>query len=147
MPKQRTWIVVADAARARAFLLNKSEKTLETMWSHESVAATLASRDIASDRPGRTFDRSGHGRHGMEAPTDPARYEKERFAREVVQKLDDGRKRNAFDILIIVAPPQFLGDMRSTMPVPLQKRISLEVDKDLSKMKPAEICAHLDDDL
>lgn len=143
--KDSTWILIADAARARVFQLQNNGKSLEAAWELEHAGSSLSSRDIASDRPGRTFDRAGDGRHAKEPPTDPARYEKERFAREVAQKLDDDRKQHNFDELIIVAPPQFLGDLRTVMSDQLEGCVREEVNKDLSKLKPAEILKHLKD--
>lgn len=143
--KDGTWILIANAARARVFALQNKGRSLETAWELEHAGSSLLSRDIASDRPGRTFDRAGDGRHAKEPPTDPTRYEKERFAREVAQKLDNDRKQNNFDELIIVAPPRFLGDLRLAMPAQLEGCVSKEVNKDLSKLKPAEILKHLKD--
>jgi protein required for attachment to host cells len=141
-----TWVVVADGARARVFQLRKSRKAiLEPAWEHQPVGSNLPSREIASDRPGRTYDRAGEGRHAKEPPTDPARHEKERFAREIVQRLDDARKQQAFRSLIVVAPPQFLGDLRAAMSTQLEASVTAELNKDLSKLKPAEIIEHLKD--
>jgi protein required for attachment to host cells len=47
--------------------------------------------------------------------------------------------------LTIVAPPQFLGDLRAAMPAQLEACVIQEVNKDLSKLKPAEILKHLKD--
>lgn len=143
--KDTTWILVADAARARVFQFRNNGRSLEPAWQLEHAGSHLPSRDIGSDRPGRTFDSAGEGRHAKEPPTDPARYEKERFAREIAQKLDDDRKHHNFDALIIVAPPQFLGDLRAALPAQLEDYVRKEVNKDLSKLKPAEILKHLKD--
>lgn len=146
MTKQGTWMLVADSARARVFQVQKNQNVvLEPAWEHQPVGSNLSSRAIASDRPGRTFDRAGEGRHAKEPPTDPARYEKERFAREVIQRLDEARKQNAFEALIIVAPPQFLGDLRAAMSTQLEGCVTAELNKDLSKLKPVEIIEHLKD--
>lgn len=146
MTRHDTWVVVANGAHARVFQLRKSQKVvLEPAWEHQPVGSNLSSRAIASDRPGRTFDSAGEGRHAKEPPTDPARYEKERFAREVVQRLDDARKQHAFEALIVVAPPQCLGDLRAAMSTQLEACVTAELNKDLSKLKPAEIIEHLKD--
>lgn len=143
--EDKTWIVVADGARARAFRLMDHGRELDPAWDYELAGSRQESRDIASDRPGRTFDRAGEGRHAKEPPTDPARYEQERFARALTQKLDDARKQNAFEELIIAAPPRFLGDLRAAMSDQLDQRVRGEINKDLSKLKPAEILERLSD--
>lgn len=145
MNKRNMWVVVADAARARFFRLAMPEKQLEPIWEQEMIGVHAQSRDIGSDRPGRTFDSAGMGRHAKEPPTDPARFEKDRFAHDVAAKLDEERKANAFDSVVLVAPPQFLGDLRAHLSAPLATLVAAEVNKDLSKLKPAEIVGHLDE--
>ena len=54
----------------------------------------------------------------MEPGTDPARYEKIRFARDVTGKLHGEWKQNVFEPLVVIASPQFLGDLRAAMPLP-----------------------------
>jgi protein required for attachment to host cells len=143
MAKKETWILVADAARARVFRFDREEKRLEPAWHEQLVGSKLASRKIGSDRPGRTFDSGGEGRHAKEPPTDPARYEKERFAREVVDRLEDELNRHAFGALVVVAPPQFLGDLRTNLSPQLAACVTAEINKDLSKLTPSELLEHL----
>jgi protein required for attachment to host cells len=143
MPKPTIWVLVADAARARLFEVEQPQQTLSPALGRELIGSNLPSREIASDRPGRTFDSGGEGRHAKEPPTDPARHAQEKFARDVVRLLDEKSKSRAFDRLIIVAPPQFLGDLRAVMPRQLQTAIAAEVAKDLSKLPLHELQDHL----
>jgi protein required for attachment to host cells len=112
---------------------------------NELIGSKLPSREIASDRPGRTFDSGGQGRHAKEPPTDPARHAQEEFARDVVRLLDEKRQSRAFKQLIVVAPPQFLGDLRALMPQQLREAVSEEIAKNLSKLSPQELQDHLRD--
>jgi protein required for attachment to host cells len=143
MPKPTLWVLVADAARARLFQVEQPQQVLSAALGQELIGSNLRSREIASDRPGRTFDSGGEGRHAKEPPTDPARYAQEEFARDVVRLLDEKRKNRAFERLIIVAPPQFLGDLRAAMPQQLQASVAAEVGTDLSKLPLHELQDHL----
>jgi protein required for attachment to host cells len=143
MPKPTIWVLVADAARARLFQVEQPQQTLSVALDQELIGSHLRSREIASDRPGRTFDSGGEGRHAKEPPTDPARYAQEAFARDVVRLLDEKRESRAFERLIVVAPPQFLGDLRAAMPQQLQASVAAEVAKDLSKLPLHELQDHL----
>jgi protein required for attachment to host cells len=143
MPKPIIWVLVADAARARLSQVEQPRQTLSPALARELIGSNLRSRDIASDRPGRTFDSGGEGRHAKEPPTDPPRNAQEEFARDVVRLLDEKSKSGAFDRLIVVAPPQFLGDLRAVMPQPLQAAVAAEVAKDLSKLPLHELQDHL----
>ena len=145
MKPVKIWVLVADAARARLFTREGPGRDLVSVWNYDMIGANLPSRALTSDRPGRTFDRQDVGRHAIEPHTEPARHEKRRFAHDVAQRLDDERKKNALDNLTLVAPPQFLGDIRAEMPTALRRLVLAEVNKDLSKLRPADIAAHLDD--
>jgi protein required for attachment to host cells len=139
MSKPITWVLVADAARVRLFQVEQPQQTLAPALGQELIGTNLPSREIASDRPGRTFDSGGQGRHAKEPPTDPARHAQGEFARDVVRLLDEKRGSRSFERLIVVAPPQFLGDLRALMPQQLQESVSAEVAKDLSKLSLHEL--------
>jgi protein required for attachment to host cells len=80
MKPTRSWIVVADGAKARIFENHGPGKGLSARPEEEMHRALPPSRDIASDKPGRSHDRNGPGRHAMEPPTDAHREDKRRYA-------------------------------------------------------------------
>jgi protein required for attachment to host cells len=124
------WIVVADGGQAR-FITDETD-TLTLVPGAEYTADSRASVEIGSDRPGRAFDSAGQGRHSMEPPTDPHRHEKRSFATHIADALDTGLKKNAFDKLTIVAPPQALGDLRRALSPAVSAKITAEINKDLT---------------
>ncbi|MBB4287162.1 host attachment protein [Roseospira goensis] len=143
MSTSTTWVLVADATRARVFEATGQPLDLARTPVHEMTAADPPSRDIASDRPGRTFESVGDLRHAKEPPTDPHRHEKRRFAHAIAGLLERGRTTAAFDRLVIVAPPQMLGDLRDELSDPLRGLVIAEVDKDLSMLPPHDLAPHL----
>lgn len=143
MAKPTTWLLVADAGHARVYTVDADTRRIERVPLLEFDAPTPKSREIASDRPGRTFDRVGDGRHAKAPPTDPLRYEKERFAREVAHRLERAATTGAFDRLVVVAAPAFLGDLRAVATPPLASRIAQEVAKDLVHVPPHELDVRL----
>lgn len=144
MPKQVTWVLVSDAAGGRFFEVSEERKLVPT-YKHEIPGDTRQSREIGTDQPGRSHDSMGQGRHSMEPPTDPKRHAKAELAHELAEALDTQRKKHKFDRLVVVAPPQFLGDLRAAMPKPLQDTIAAEVNKDLSHLKPHQLEEQLGD--
>lgn len=143
MTQSKTWVLVADAHRARLFKRDPKSGSLERALDEELIAEMRPSRDIASDRPGRSFDRGGEGRHAMEPSTDPATHAKQSFASDVADILESERTKNSFEELIIVAPPSFLGDLRSAMSDSLHKLVQEEFQKDISKEKVHELKEHI----
>jgi len=115
---------------------------------HTTLKADPApSREIASDRPGRTFDSAGQGRHAKEEPTDPHRYEKKRFAHSLAERLETAVTRHEVDRLVVVLPPQLLGDLRAAMSAVLEKAVAAEVHKDLTNLPPHELERYLAEEL
>jgi protein required for attachment to host cells len=101
-------------------------------------------RDIMSDRPGRSFDSVGKGRHSMEYSSDPVREDERQFARTLVDLLEVELAANAFDRLVLVAPPQTLGDLRSMLSKRLRDHVFKELPKDLTRMPHDRLYDHLD---
>lgn len=61
----------------------------------------------------------------------------------VADTLDHARMENQFDQLVLVAAPQFLGNMRKAMNEQVNKMVKTELDKNLVNMSAAEIIHHL----
>ncbi|MDX1711427.1 MAG: host attachment protein [Rhodovibrionaceae bacterium] len=126
----RTWILVADGEHAR-FLENMGPgKGLQDAPLKDMDADIPQSREIVTDRPGRSFDSHGQGRHAME-PIQYRRFEEQRFAGEVAQILDKAAATDSFDRLVLVAPPKTLGDLRKKLNDNTTKLVHAEIDKDL----------------
>ncbi|MBZ0218358.1 MAG: host attachment protein [Fimbriimonadaceae bacterium] len=143
MATKVTWVLIADGARAR-LLVNTGRGTgLKPALDQEFIGDKRQSRELTSDKPGRTFDRGGQGRHSMEPPTDPHRHEQHMFARSLADLFEEKQKHNAFDRLIVVAPPKTLGDLRAEFPKAVADLVSDELNKDLTKIPIHELPDHL----
>jgi protein required for attachment to host cells len=117
---QRTFVLVADASRARLFAHEPHENTpgkfvLLEEFDHPASRAKVA--DIMADKPGRTFS-SGPmtaARSAKEYRTDPKQVEAEKFVRELSRHLVSSFDAHAFDALVVAAPPKFLGLLRAAL--------------------------------
>ena len=144
MKKTITWILVADGTRARIVRHDGPGFGLKAAFEESFTGVNLANRDIVSDRPGRTFDSAGQGRHAKEPPTDPRRHLQQSFARDMAALLAKESGRGAFDRLIVVAPPQALGDLRAALPAAVLAKVTGEVNKDLTHLPIDKLGAHLE---
>lgn len=145
MPKKIiTWVLVADGARAAVYVNDGPGRGL-----NPADAPTFKgnvpqyTRDVVSDREGRSWGAGGVGRHGMEPRTDPKRHSEYDFAREVAQVLGEAARDRKFDRLILVAPPKALGDLRAELPKHAQDRVTHEVPKDLVNLDSQALEKHL----
>lgn len=138
----KTWIVVADGARARFFTPDRESAKLVSTGPADLVAPASRQRprDLKSDKPGRSFSASRSGvRHAFEPPHDYHKLEKHRFMAILAGALDDACERRAFDDLILVAPRRSLGELRGLLSTRVQASVRQEVAKDLTNEPPSRL--------
>ncbi|MEK7705942.1 MAG: host attachment protein [Myxococcota bacterium] len=140
-----TWVLVADGARARILARRGRRHTLRAVFDHDFTGPSrVPTRELVSDRAGRESNPARGGVHGMEPATDPHRYEKTRFARRIAHVLDEAASNHAFDRLILIAPPQCMGDLRSALGKETQRLVCGALCKDLTQLSVHELATHLE---
>lgn len=144
MKPTRTWILVADGAKARIFLNTGPGKGIDELAGDEFVNALPPSRDIGSDKPGRSFNSTGAVRHAIEPAVDLHRDRKRQFLGHIAHYLDKAHRRGDFDRLILVAPPPALGDLRAQMDEKLRAVVSGEIAHDLVEHKLDSVAKHVE---
>ena len=137
---KRTWIVVCDASRARFFMTGGNGQDWVKFEELEHPASRMKSIALASDRPGRQLQSQGaHKKAAMEPRTNPHDAEEMRFAHSIAETLDLAHAHDAFDRLILVAPPAFLGRLRQEMSDRVRKAIAGTLDKDYTHLDEDEL--------
>ena len=130
---------MADGAHARVYVNGGPNQGIEEIEKYARDLDLKASRDIDSDRPGRTFDSGGEGRHAMEPPTDAKRHAKQEFHRQIAGDIEAALKAGEFDRLVIVAAPATLGDLRQEFSKTVTAKIHGELAKNLIKADIGEL--------
>ncbi|RWB25629.1 MULTISPECIES: host attachment family protein [unclassified Mesorhizobium] len=129
--KRGLWIVVADGEKA-LFLENRGDTQYPDLQVvQEMEQANPATREQGSDRPGRYSDGPSVHRSAVE-DTDWHRLGKERFADEIAERLYKLAHRGAFREMVLIAPPQVLGDMRRKLHKEVAEKITVEIPKTLT---------------
>lgn len=142
----RTWVVVADGARARFLMASGDGNTLIPARASDMVAPLnrRPARALKSDKPGRSYSSSRGGmRHALEPPHDYHKIEKHRFSAAVAEALHEASEGNAFDRLVLVAPHRSLGELRSLLSDRVRRQVDQEIAKDLTNAPPARLWRHL----
>jgi len=139
----RTWVLVADSARARALRWAGRLAPLERVERFEFSYRHQHGRDMVSDRPGRTHESQGTTRHAIEPHSDPVREVEHRFAEHVARELMDRFTAHEFDRLVLVAGPTMLGDLRAALPAEIRKVVHGELVKDLTHLTNDQLREHL----
>lgn len=129
--KHDGWLVIADGEKA-LFLRNEGDEKYPNLnvfreFEHENPP----DREQGTDAPGRFNDASGTHRSSVQE-TDWHQLEKDRFAKELSDRLYKHAHKGKFSELILVAPPKVLGEMRKDLHKEVADKVIAEVDKDLT---------------
>jgi len=135
-----TWVVVCDASRARLFAFDKRDEPWTVVEDLANPAGRARSRGLVEDK-------AGHLGPGSQPRTDPTRVEEERFAHRLGELLETGFDGHRYGSLVLVAPPRFLGLLRAALSAPVARRVTVSVDKDLTRSDPRELRDRLADKL
>jgi protein required for attachment to host cells len=135
MKGKTVWIVVASKARARIFS-SGAIKSMPLTEIHALVdpQSRLHQRDVMTDRPGRTYNRLGYGRHAIQQRYSLKRESSRRFAMRICAYLEQAHRRHIFQNLVLIASAEFLGLLRRQMSSELRLCIQREIPKNVSTL-------------
>jgi protein required for attachment to host cells len=138
----KTWLIVADGARAR-FFERKSASELSEFDVLVSPEGRSDEGSLTSDRPGRSFDSGGDGRHAMEPGHSARDHEAAVFAKRIGEKIDEARLAGSVSKIVLIAAPRFLGHLRASLSKGTQGIVAHSIDKELTQASPEEIAEHI----
>ncbi len=138
-----TWIVVANRLGANFYQKRGVNGALELVRELAFPEGRLRDQEIESDRPGRA-NTPGHGRRSAFSAAESAHdHLAQKFAQTLAQELSSSLHQKAFDQLVLVAEPSFLGLLRSELDGNLKAKVAQELDRDLSKFGQKELSDYL----
>ncbi|SAL62582.1 Protein required for attachment to host cells [Caballeronia arvi] len=111
-----TWVVVADGSRARIFETSGLKLDLREI------------EDLVNVAPGGTA---------------LSEKEREKFAKTVADRVEQGRLHHQYQRLRFAVEPKFLGLLRERLSEQTRQMIFEEINEDLSAFDTREIQAHL----
>lgn len=146
---QTTWIIAANAGRARFFADADPAEPLQEIEDMVNDSARLRTSDINTDRVGVTSaGGSSHNIGGTQgvalshngkagAPNKqyqpaqtPEQHESEKFAKDISKYLMQAHQEGRYKQLVLAASPEFLGALRTNLDSHVKSLIKLEVNKD-----------------
>lgn len=139
---EATWVVVADAARARQFRVERPRGPLIEEQDLVHPEERLAESELGSDEPGRVRGPAGQ-QHTFGSQDVKRTTEEQRFARELATALREGREQDRYRRLYLAASPHFLGVLRRELDAETSACVVTTWDKDFVGMRADEIRKHL----
>lgn len=141
-----TWVLVANASRARILTSAKKGQPWKQIDELEHPESRMKNRELDPMEQGRTRQSFGAGhRPRMEPTTEPQEVEKEHFAQQLADRLSKAVADGTCASLVLVAPPHFLGHLRSRLSDHAAKCLVATVDKDYTGSDVRELASRLDD--
>lgn len=145
----KLWVLIADSSRAELVEVEGMGKKIQRIHLYDHPKGRAKNMALESDRPGRSFDRVGGQKHGMEQERGPHFHERQIFARQLMDVLQQGQQNKKFDEFAIIAPAAFLGELNHNMTKQLKEQLSKEVTHDIISIQEEKkrydlMCKYLD---
>lgn len=134
-----TWIVAADASRARILQVTDREQRLTEIDDLLNPGARLHERDLVRDAHPRFHGTSASSPGSDREEPATVDHQVEVFAKTIGDYLDKARTSHRYDRLHLIAPPKFLGQLRKELDKEVQKLVAQEMPKDLSWLNARDI--------
>ncbi|MEO1251714.1 MAG: host attachment family protein [Pseudomonadota bacterium] len=139
-----TWIVIADGEKAMIFVNDDTPEQPFLNILSKNELDNPPTREQAANRPGRFNDPGAQGaQRSAVQDTDWHQFEKDRFAKDFAEAINLAAKKNAFDELVLFAPPHALGVLRPELHKETADRLVFDVDSDLTNHSVDDIEKHL----
>ena len=141
-----TWIVAANAGRARFFSQASPGEALHEINDMVSATVRLRTFETEPDRIGpRSAGKSINNTGGAlpasayEPPQTPAEHETELFARSLTGFLLEQQRAGKFRQLVLAASPQFLGTLRQLLDPHVKALVKTELNKDYTQLNAQQL--------
>jgi protein required for attachment to host cells len=142
---QVTWILVANASKARLFKSEKPYREMKLIKEFNHPESRAKAMNLVADGHGRYSHSTGTAPSGLyEEPTSPKQLEAERFAHELARELNLARIRNKYSNLIFVISPQFHGLLKKHCDSHVLNLVISTLDKDYTKLSQHDLMKYLD---
>ncbi|AWL13137.1 hypothetical protein HMF8227_02685 [Saliniradius amylolyticus] len=138
-----TWVVAADASRARIFSRERPGDELIELEAMTNPEARLSEQGLVTDRGGAATNGTQGGMHGVDGEHEFKEHEMEKFAKHVAERLYKARMEKHYHKLYVMAAPSFLGLLRKNYHSEVSHVLAAEVDKNLTLHSEADIRKHL----
>jgi protein required for attachment to host cells len=134
--------VIADGEHVR-FARPAADNALHSDETMDSFSAHKRSADLGSDHPGAALHTGSSAHHALTPRHDLHLLEKQKFAQAVAAQLNAAAAADAFDELVIVAPPHTLSAIRQELDSATDSKIIGTLPKDLVKTPDEDLWPHV----
>ncbi|MBL6750084.1 MAG: host attachment protein [Nevskia sp.] len=142
-PRHATFVVAADAGRARIFTVSPDDGALAELADLLNPAVRLQDHDSVSDRRGHVVQGAAGVGHAFEPRQSHEEHAAETFAKQVCDYLGKAHKSEDLARIYLLAEPAFLGLLRKNLDHATRGCVAQEIASDLTRRPAADIRAAL----
>ena len=129
--KNGAWVLIADGEKALFLRNDLDAQDLDLNVVRIEEQENPSDGEQSANRPGRMHD-GGPGQKSAVDDTDWHELAKERFASDMADILYKQAHKGKFDEIVVVAPPQTLGELRKEMHQEVSDKVIAEIPKTLT---------------
>ena len=137
-----TWILSAN--RSSASLFESDGKSMHRLQDISHPEGRMQNHDTGTDKPGRSFDSFGQGRHAMSTEQEPVEHIAQQFALDLAEVLNKGRVAHAYDKIVLMAEPKFLGILRAALAKNTATLVVQTISKNLPDINEQDLARYLE---
>ena len=139
---EKTWILIADARRARCFERHAPDHSLtelaDFVHPHKNMVSA-ASADDPTGAAGKGHGRTGHAGTQFEPHTETHAKERGIFARQLADYLNQGVAGQRCNGFVLIASSPMLGELKPCLSSAAEKVLRRCVARDLTHYQGAEL--------
>ena len=144
---EKTWILIADARRARCFERHALDHSLtelaDFVHPHKNMVSA-ASADDPTGAAGKGHGRTGHAGTQFEPHTETHAKERGIFARQLADYLNTGVEEHRCNALVLIASSPMLGELRPLLSSAAEKAVQSSITSDLTRYQGPELKERID---
>lgn len=137
------WVLVCDGSKAIFYRNVSSIRHVRLIARHTLEEHHPPTRDLGSDRPGRSYDSHDSSRSAVASP-DWHQEAETKFLKAVATKLEEIVNTEGGSALLILAAPRALGVLRDNLGPTSRQLLKAELARDLVKMPKHKVEAYLE---
>lgn len=137
-----TWVITTDTNTCRIYYYKKKPTQLTLLKEIKHPESKLKNSDLVSDKQGHY--KANDAAHGNYSPHMEAKeIEIDNFSRVIANELDQGRNKQSYEKLIIIAPPQMSGLLFQHINKHVKELVTNNIQKDLLHLADHELLEFL----
>ena len=132
MPLANNTLVLVTDGRKTLFFRNEGDvNQIDLRIEAHGEREDLSNGELRTDAPGTVQQSAGYG-HSTYEETDFKQLEEDRWAKSAAEEVNRRALANDYEALAIIAPPQTLGEIRKKLHKEAERRVVVEIAKEMT---------------